>query len=220
MLGVKNMKIIGVTGHAGTGKSKILDYINNNYNAICFKLDDMGRKLQQKGEDCYNEIVYEFSRPVGAGYGDGRIWKHSILLENGELNRSKLAKIVFSNEDDLIKLEKIMYNYIIKNLEDEWLKISKSDVSYDFFVIESATLIKSGLEDFCDYIFLITTNEKIRRERLYKRGYSDERIDNMAFLSKLDSFSETTKENVFQINNSSNFIETEGQIKKYLEKLK
>ena len=78
------MKVIGITGGVGAGKSQVLEYLQDKYGATILKTDDMGRKVQKKGTDCFNAIVEHFGE--------------DILNEKGELDRPKLADIVFSDE--------------------------------------------------------------------------------------------------------------------------
>ena len=69
------MKIIGLTGGVGSGKTQILEYLNNKYGATICQTDTLGKKLQKKGGQCYEDIVRHFGE--------------EILDEKGELNREK-----------------------------------------------------------------------------------------------------------------------------------
>jgi len=67
------MKIIGITGGVGAGKTQILEYLNNKYGATICMTDEVGKKLQKKGTECFDEIVAHFG--------------NEILDEKGELDR-------------------------------------------------------------------------------------------------------------------------------------
>ena len=54
------MKIIGITGGVGAGKTQILEYLNNKYGATICMTDEVGKKLQKKGTECFDEIVAHF----------------------------------------------------------------------------------------------------------------------------------------------------------------
>ena len=56
------MKIIGITGGVGAGKTQILEYLNNKYGATICMADEVGKKLQKKGTECFDEIVAHFGR--------------------------------------------------------------------------------------------------------------------------------------------------------------
>ena len=77
------MKIIGITGGVGAGKTQILEYLNNKYGATICMADEVGKKLQKKGTECFDEIVAHFGE--------------KILDEKGELDRTKLSDIVFAD---------------------------------------------------------------------------------------------------------------------------
>ena len=81
------MKVIGITGGVGAGKTQILEYLNNKYGATICQADAVGKKLQKKGTECYDAIVEHFGT--------------EILDEKEELDREKLAAIVFPNPEEL-----------------------------------------------------------------------------------------------------------------------
>ena len=56
------MKIIGITGGVGAGKTQILEYLNNKYGATICMADEVGKKLQKKGTECFDEIVAHSER--------------------------------------------------------------------------------------------------------------------------------------------------------------
>ena len=50
------MKIIGITGGVGAGKTQILEYLNNRYGATICQTDKIGKKLQKKGNRCFDVL--------------------------------------------------------------------------------------------------------------------------------------------------------------------
>ena len=89
------MKVIGITGGVGSGKSQILEYLNSKYGATICMADEVARRLQKKGTECFDAIVAHFGE--------------DILDEKGELDRPKLAEIVFSDNDELQVLNNIVH---------------------------------------------------------------------------------------------------------------
>lgn len=159
------MKIIGITGGVGAGKSHILDYIQQNYKARIIKTDEAVELLRTPGHRCYERIV-EF---LG----------HSILNEDGTINKNKMAQVIFSNREKLEKVNEIIHpevnRYVAEEIEKEKLMGKK-----DYFFIESALLIENHYDEICDELWYIDTKEEIRRERLEKnRGYSQEKISDI-----------------------------------------
>ena len=80
------MKIIGITGGVGSGKSEVLRYLEEKYGAVVCEADLVAKNLQKKGTICYNKIVEHFGE--------------DILDENGRIDRPHLARIVFKDECD------------------------------------------------------------------------------------------------------------------------
>ena len=52
------MKVIGITGGVGAGKTQILEYLNNKYGATICQADAVGKKLQKKGTECYLSLIH------------------------------------------------------------------------------------------------------------------------------------------------------------------
>ena len=186
--------ILGVTGGAGAGKSRILRYMKERYGAYLIVCDDVGAALQRKGEACYAPIEDLF----GCDY----------LLEDGELNRKKIAMAVFDDPGLLKKLTEIVHPAVKQKVREE----IEQHASYELIVVEAALLLDDHYDEICDEIWYIYASEEIRRQRLKSdRGYSDERIDEMFRTQrKEESFRALTD---LTIDNSSDIIQnTCGQI--------
>ena len=156
------MKIIGITGGVGAGKSSILAYLEEAHGAIVIEADKVGHLLMAPGGACYNKIIEVFGR--------------DLLGADQTIDRAKLGAIVFCNEERLGCLNKIVHPQVkqwIKNkIEEERLKGECT-----LFVIEAALLIEDHYDEICDELWYIHTDEGIRRKRLKEsRGYSDEKI--------------------------------------------
>ena len=104
------MKVIGITGGVGAGKSQILEYLNNKYGATICQADAVGKKLQKKGTECFDAIVAHFGT--------------EILDAKGELDREKLADIVFSDKVELSVLNSIVHPAV---KEEIYKKIAKEE---------------------------------------------------------------------------------------------
>lgn len=195
------MKILGITGGVGAGKSTILSYLERQYKARVIQADEVGKQLQQPGEGCYNQIVESFGG--------------EILWPDGSICREKLAAEVFSNEEKLSLLNKIVHPavkaYIVSEIEKE-----RGRGMVPFFVIEAALLIEDRYDLVCDEIWYIHTDAKVRARRLASsRGYSNEKTKKIMG-NQLDESEYRAKCN-FVIDNSSDFVEnTYEQIDKGL----
>ena len=87
------MKLIGLTGAIGSGKSSVSALFAHK-GAIIIDGDGIAKQLQQKGSPTLQKLVDDF--------GD-------ILLESGELDRAKVAQLVFSDAEKLKRLNAIMH---------------------------------------------------------------------------------------------------------------
>ncbi len=195
------MKVIGITGGVGAGKSTILSYIEKNYNSKIIMADDVAKKLEEPGQECYFGIVESF----GSG----------ILSGDMTIDKAKLASVIFSSEENLKKINSIVHpavkRHIVHIINEE---AKKGEL--DYLVIEAALLIEDNYNVLCDEMWYIYTSCDNRRRRLKEsRGYSDEKIDSI--------FANQLSENEFRNNCNvvidNNFSEekTYMQIDKALE---
>ena len=189
------MKVIGVTGGVGAGKSEILNFIADNWNATVVEADEVGYLVMKPGKSCFAPIVELF--------GPG------ILQEEGTLDRTKIAEMVFEDKELLDKLNAIVHpavkKYIRKAIERE------KENETDFFIVEAALLIEDKYDEICDELWYIYADEETRTERLMKnRGYSEEKVKSI-FANQLseDEFSDHCD---FEIENSGDFEYTKEQI--------
>lgn len=154
------MRVIGVTGGVGSGKSFVLNYIEEHFDARVVKADDVGHLLMMPGQACYEPVIRLF--------GD---W---IVNEDGSLNRETIAQIVFEKKDMLEKLDQIIHpavkKYIIREIER-----SKKEET-EFFFIEAALLLEDNYDEIYDEMWYIYCEKEVRMERLRRdRGYSEEK---------------------------------------------
>ena len=189
------MRVIGITGGVGCGKSRILQYLSEAYRAVVCQLDETAKKLQQKGQPCYDKIVEVFGG--------------EIVGADSELDRPKLAGIVFADRERLAVLNGIVHPAVKeRTLQDIERERERGTA---LFVIESAILPDAGYEDICGEMWYIYTQEDVRRERLKDtRGYSDRQISQMMASQPAESrFRETCSA---VIDNSGSFENTKRQI--------
>ncbi|MGN1142533.1 MAG: dephospho-CoA kinase [Oliverpabstia sp.] len=189
------MKVIGVTGGVGAGKSEILNYIADNWNATVVEADEVGYLVMKPGKSCFAPIVELF--------GPG------ILQEDGTLDRTKIAQMVFEDKKLLEKLNAIVHPAVKKYIRKAIQREEENET--DFFIVEAALLIEDKYDEICDELWYIYADEETRTERLQKnRGYSVEKIKSI-FANQLseDEFSEHCD---FEIDNSGDFEDTKEQI--------
>lgn len=194
------MKIIGITGGVGCGKSTVLNLIKENYNAYIIMSDDVAKELMTSGNAAYNSVVDMF--------GNG------ILDEDGQIDRPVLAKIIFDNPNKRMVLNSIVHPLVKKAIVE---KITELKISgkYDYVFVEAALLIEDHYGTFCDEIWYVYAPEHVRRARLKEsRGYSDEKIDSM--LKSQLTEQEFRDNSQVVIENGGNVKETLAQLEKLL----
>ena len=156
------MKIIGITGGVGAGKTQILEYLNNKYGATICMTDEVGKKLQKKGTECFDEIVAHFG--------------NEILDEKGELDRAKLSDIVFADRVELSVLNGIVHPRVKEEIQKKITREERRNTN--LMLIEGALLIEDHYEEICDELWYVYVEDSIRRKRLkYARGYEDSKVD-------------------------------------------
>ena len=196
------MKVIGITGGVGAGKTQILEYLNNKYGATICQADAVGKKLQKKGTECFDAIVAHFGT--------------EILDAKGELDREKLADIVFSDKVELSVLNSIVHSAV---KEEIYKKIAKEErKNTNLFILESAILIEDHYEEICDELWYIYVEDSIRKKRLiYARGYDSKKVDDIIAAQLPKSMFMKHCDRV--IDNSNTFEETKIQLDKIVADL-
>ena len=58
------MKVLGITGGVGSGKSEVLDYLESRYGAYVCQMDEVAKRLEKRGEICFRKIVDRFGEAV------------------------------------------------------------------------------------------------------------------------------------------------------------
>lgn len=165
------MLFTGITGGVGAGKSAILSYLSEHYNCRVMLADEIAHLLMEPGTGCYDKLRKLFA-------------KDAIFLEDGRIDRPKMAAVLFSDKDKREALNDIVHP-AVKEYVLEQFRLEKDEGRLDLLVLEAALLIEEHYDEICDELWYIYTSEDNRRARLKaNRGYSDEKIDNI-FKSQL-----------------------------------
>jgi dephospho-CoA kinase len=169
-----SLKIIGITGEAGAGKTTIVKKYAALHNGYYILTDDVAKAIMEPGMCCYDKVVEHFG--------------NDILAEDKSINRSKLASIVFDNEDELKILNSLVHSEVVAKVTDIINNIkslnneSNCGKIYKVVLIESAIIFQvEELVDLCDEIWYVEATKDDRKDRLKReRNYSDERIEAMS----------------------------------------
>lgn len=159
------MKIIGITGGVGAGKSRILAYLEEHTACRIIMADRTAHELEDPGGSCYEQIV----ELLGA----------DILAGDGSIDRAKMAERIFTDRELLVQINEIIHPAVKRYINAAIAEEQKAG-RIDYLFIEAALLIEDGYEKIVDELWYIHTDEQVRRERLKaSRGYSDEKIDSI-----------------------------------------
>lgn len=157
------MKIIGVTGGVGSGKSELLAYIKAKYNCRILLADEAAHKVKEPGQPCYDKLVALLSEQV--------------LSEDGQIDKAKMARMIFEDETLRRKVNELIHPAVKEYILSELLAEKKKGKA-DFFFLEAALLIECGYLELVDQMWYIYADKQVRIERLKRaRGYSDEKIE-------------------------------------------
>lgn len=155
------MRVIGITGGVGSGKSRVLAFLQERFSAVICQADHVAWELQKPDEDCYRQIITEFGQ--------------KILNEDGTINRDMLGVVVFSDGEKLSALNAIMHPQVKQRILEKMA--SEKAKGTPLFVIEAALLLEENYDDICDEVWYIYTESSVRVQRLKdNRSYSDEKI--------------------------------------------
>lgn len=145
---------IGLTGGIGSGKSTA-SIILTKLGSYIFDADTEAKKILANNKEVKKNIVEEFGSDV--------------LDHNGLIDKKKLAKVAFQDEDHQIILNSIIHPFVFKELDKQFKKISNQN-KHASFIVNGALILESGLDQHLDYVVLIASLLKYRIERALKRG--------------------------------------------------
>ncbi|WP_324824144.1 dephospho-CoA kinase [Sinanaerobacter sp. ZZT-01] len=195
------MKVIGLTGGIGSGKSTVSDYLRNKGITV-LDADQIAREIVLPGKEALKELLAYFGE--------------EILLENGLLNRKKLGKIVFSDPDKKLKLDQIMHDkirsQILKKLQDE------SSQGAPYIILDAPLLLETGMDRIVDQIWIVEMQDTLRISRVMKRdNLTEEEVK--ARISQQMSTEEKRKKAHSIIDNSSDLENLYAQVDQLLANL-
>ncbi len=154
------MRVIGLTGGVGSGKSLAAELLQEICGAELLITDELGHVVMESDAEVHGWMIDFF--------GD------QIVREDGTIDRAAVAQVVFADEGARRALEGQIHPAVIRYIRDY---IEGRRESEGTIVLESAILFEAGCDSFCDCIVYIQVEEEIRRQRLVQsRGYSQEKI--------------------------------------------
>lgn len=146
------MKIVGITGPTGAGKSLLSEYLRENGIPV-IDADRLYHSLLVPPSPCLDALK--------SAFGDG------VFSESGELDRKKLAAIVFSDEKKLDLLNRTVLDFVLDRSRE--ILADYESEGYAVAAIDAPTLIESGFHLECDTVVSVICDSNTRIQRIIER---------------------------------------------------
>jgi dephospho-CoA kinase len=144
------MLVVGLTGGIGAGKSMVAQFFAE-LGAIVIDADQLARMAIERGSDGFAEVMLRFGDDV---------------ITNGDIDRKKLAEIVFRDESARRDLEAIIHPRVQAIFAEAVADLNQDDI----LIYEIPLLVETGAAEKFDYVITVESDLELRKERLLKRG--------------------------------------------------
>lgn len=194
--------IIGLTGGIVSGKSTVARMFKD-LGAKIVDADKLGHKVILPQETAWKRII--------------KIFGKDILQKDQTINRKKLGKIVFANQNLLKKLNKITHPEIIKLIKKE-ISLAKNDSKEEknILIIDAALIYETKIDRLMDKIIVVYLDEEEQLKRLIKRNNLSEKEALQKIKSQIP-LKEKIEIADYVIDNSNSLDKTREQVKKIWE---
>lgn len=146
------MKIIGLTGLTGAGKSTVAQKLIA-YGCYHIDADKVAREVINNNESVKNKLKERFGSDV--------------INTDGTINRPLLASRAFADEQSTLDLNDITHPAVIEEIKS--IIKDMEEVGYRGIIIDAIALFESGLDSLCDFNVTVIAPKEIRLERIMKR---------------------------------------------------
>ncbi len=185
---------IGITGGIGSGKSKFCEYLKNK-KFVVINADDLSKELLTNNKKIKDQVLETFGPDS---------------YKNNKPDKKYLSEIVFSDPENVYKINSILHPVVIEEINK---LIEKYSTTEKIIFVEAALIYEAEMENLFDYVILITADEKTRMQRKAKN-------DNMSeeeFLKRnenqiTDAEKKKAADFVFENNSSINELQKKADI--------
>jgi dephospho-CoA kinase len=144
------MLVVGLTGGIGAGKSTVAQFFAE-LGALVIDADQLARIAIERGTDGFADVMLRFGDEV---------------IVNGDIDRKKLAEIVFSNTQARKDLEAIIHPRVQALFAEAVADLGEDDI----LIYEIPLLVETGASAKFDYIITVESDLELRKARLLKKG--------------------------------------------------
>ncbi|MFH1775476.1 MAG: dephospho-CoA kinase [Chloroflexota bacterium] len=189
------MKVIGLTGGIGSGKSTVAQFLAE-LGAVIIDADKVGHEALESGSEIWREVVAAFGRQV--------------LTPSGDIDRRKLGEMVFASPEALSRLNRIMhprmYDMVAAQLDEHRRRGDR------VVVLEAPLLLEGGWTPLVDEVWVTVAAEDTVLKRLKERsGLSEE--DSLARIRSQLPAAERTRRADVLINTDGDLSELRARVK-------
>ena len=144
------MLVVGLTGGIGAGKSTVAELFAR-LGALVIDADQLARMAIERGSDGFADVMLRFGEDV---------------IINGDIDRKKLAEIVFSDEQARKDLEAIIHPRVQALFAEAVADLDHDDI----LIYEIPLLVETGAAEKFDYVITVESEIELRKTRLLKKG--------------------------------------------------
>ncbi len=166
------MRVIGLTGGVGSGKSYVAHYLQERYQMELLIADDLGHMAMEPGTESFDQIVSRFGKDV--------------IGADGTLDRGRIAERIFRDPRAMADMNAIIHPVVKSYIADY---IQKRKKEKGTILLETAILYETGCNEFCDEVWYVYVPEEVRIRRLMReRGYTEEKSRAIMAKQQPDAF--------------------------------
>jgi len=195
------MKVIGLTGGIGSGKSTVSQFLAE-LGAVIIDADKVGHEAFKPDTELWQEVVAAFGR--------------QILAPEGDIDRGKLAKIVFGSSESLARLNRIMHPRMYDMVKARLEEYRRQGV--DVVVLEAPLLLEAGWTPLVDEVWVTIAPEATVLKRLQERTELSE-PESLARIRSQMSNEERVKHADVIINNDCDFTDLKARVSELWQRL-
>ena len=147
------MKVIGLTGGIGSGKSTVSAYLRNE-GYLILDADQIAHDITKKGSPVLLKIADAFGS--------------DMLDEDGNLQRKKLAAVAFSTPENKAILESLTTAEVVRIIAEE-VDYLRNCGQYDIIFVDAPLLFEVGVDEMTDFVWMVSADEEVRIARVMAR---------------------------------------------------
>ena len=189
---------VGLTGGIGAGKSTVADLFSKR-GAVVIRSDELARQVIEPQTPGFKQVTSRFG--------------NEIVNDEGNIDRAKLAQVVFNDDVALKDLENIVHPLVRERTN----QLMSEQTSETIIVNEIPLLLEKKMESLFDFLVIVISSEKNRLERLFQKGVSEEQAK--ARMAKQVNDQDRKAAADFLIVNDGNLDQLEADVQKIWQTL-